>query len=499
MKKTNSLLSLLMIIYAVSSAQMTNTTDANIVGHVIDAATKKHIHYVTIAIKGTTIGTLSDASGHYYLKNLPLGEYTLVASYVGYVSVEKKVELIKGKTIEVNFELEEDVLSLNNVVVSANRNATNRQEAPSVVNVISPKMFENVQSLCLADGLNYQSGLRVESNCQNCGFPQVRINGLEGPYSQILIDSRAISSALAGVYGLEQIPVNMIERVEVVRGGGSATFGSNAIAGTINIITKEPKINAVCLKNTTQLIGFNAIDVNNTLNASVVSNKNKAGVTLFAGARQRGAYDANEDGFSEIGKINNKNLGMRGYWHLNDHGKLTFEYHTIREFRRGGNLLHLPAHEADIAEQTEHDIHTAGITYDLFLDNRKHWLQLYASLQHIDRQSYYGSGKDLNAYGTTKDLANVDGIQYVLSMKKCLFMPATLTSGMEISYNSLLDKMLGYNRTIDQKALIYSVFLQNEWSNRKLSLLVGARMDKHNLIQHPIVSPRLNLRYAPHK
>lgn len=499
MKKTNSLLSLLMIIYAVSSAQMTNTTDANIVGHVIDAATKKHIHYVTIAIKGTTIGTLSDASGHYYLKNLPLGEYTLVASYVGYVSVEKKVELIKGKTIEVNFELEEDVLSLNNVVVSANRNATNRQEAPSVVNVISPKMFENVQSLCLADGLNYQSGLRVESNCQNCGFPQVRINGLEGPYSQILIDSRAISSALAGVYGLEQIPVNMIERVEVVRGGGSATFGSNAIAGTINIITKEPKINAVCLKNTTQLIGFNAIDVNNTLNASVVSNKNKAGVTLFAGARQRGAYDANEDGFSEIGKINNKNLGMRGYWHLNDHGKLTFEYHTIREFRRGGNLLHLPAHEADIAEQTEHDIHTAGITYDLFLDNGKHWLQLYASLQHIDRQSYYGSGKDLNAYGTTKDLANVDGIQYVLSMKKCLFMPATLTSGMEISYNSLLDKMLGYNRTIDQKALIYSVFLQNEWSNRKLSLLVGARMDKHNLIQHPIVSPRLNLRYAPHK
>ena len=138
-------------------------------------------------------------------------------------------------------------------------------------------------------GLSYQSGLRVESNCQNCGFPQVRINGLEGPYSQILIDSRAISSALAGVYGLEQIPVNMIERVEVVRGGGSATFGSNAIAGTINIITKEPKINAVCLKNTTQLIGFNAIDVNNTLNASVVSNKNKAGVTLFAGARQRGA------------------------------------------------------------------------------------------------------------------------------------------------------------------------------------------------------------------
>ncbi|NLE64106.1 MAG: TonB-dependent receptor, partial [Bacteroidales bacterium] len=229
------------------------------------------------------------------------------------------------------------------------------------------------------------------------------------------------------------------------------------------------------------------------------SNKNKAGVTLFAGARQRGAYDANGDGFSEIGKINNKNLGIRGFWHTNEHGKLTFEYHTINEFRRGGNLLNLPAHEADIAEQTEHDIHTAGITYDLFLDNGKHWLQFYASLQHIDRQSYYGSGKDLNAYGTTKDLANVDGMQYVLSMKKFLFMPATLTSGVEFSYNALLDKMLGYNRTIDQETFIYSAFLQNEWSNRMLSLLLGARMDKHNLIKNPILSPRINLRYAPHK
>lgn len=500
MNKKNSLLLLLLLMgCAISSAQMKSTTDANIVGHVIDAATKKHMQYVTIAIKGTTIETLTDASGHYYLKNLPVGDFILTASSVGFITVEKEIILEKGKTIEVNFELEEDVLSLNDVVVSANRNETNRQEAPTVVNVISMKTFENVQSQCLADGLSYQSGLRVESNCQNCGFPQVRINGLEGPYSQILIDSRAISSALAGVYGLEQIPVNMIERVEVVRGGGSATFGSNAIAGTINIITKEPKLNTVNVKNTTQLIGLNSFDINNMLNASVVSNKNKAGVTLFAGARQRGAYDANGDGFSEIGKINNKNLGIRGFWHTNDHGKLTFEYHTINEFRRGGNLLHLPAHEADIAEQTDHDIHAGGLTYDLFLDKGKHWLQFYASLQHIDRQSYYGSGKDLNAYGTTKDMANVDGMQYVLSMKKFLFMPATLTSGVEFSYNALLDKMLGYNRTIDQETFIYSTFLQNEWSNRMLSLLLGARMDKHNLIKNPIVSPRVNLRYAPHK
>ena len=102
------------------------------------------------------------------------------------------------------------------------------------------KLFESTHATCLAQGLSFQPGVRVEDNCQNCGFTQVRINGLDGHYSQILMDSRPIFSALTGMYGLEQIPANMIERVEVVRRGGSALFGASAIGGTINIITKEP-------------------------------------------------------------------------------------------------------------------------------------------------------------------------------------------------------------------------------------------------------------------
>lgn len=85
--------------------------------------------------------------------------------------------------------------------------------------------------------MNFQSGLRVETNCGNCGTTQLRINGLEGQYSQVLLDSRPIFSSLASVYGLEQLPVAMIERVEVIRGGGSALFGANAIGGVVNIIT----------------------------------------------------------------------------------------------------------------------------------------------------------------------------------------------------------------------------------------------------------------------
>lgn len=229
-------------------------TDSNLNGHVINRNNNEHIPYINVSLKGTTIGTATDATGHYYLRNLPVGQFYIVVSGVGYKPMEQKISLEEGKTIEVNFEIEEDQILLNGVVVSANRNETNRKEASTIVNVISPKIFENTNSVCLAQGLNFQPGLRVETNCQNCGFQQVRINGLDGPYSQILIDSRPIFSSLAGVYGIEQIPTNMIERVEVVRGGGSAIFGSNAIAGTINIITKEPTTNSVTLSNTSTII-----------------------------------------------------------------------------------------------------------------------------------------------------------------------------------------------------------------------------------------------------
>ncbi|MBO7652005.1 MAG: TonB-dependent receptor [Bacteroidales bacterium] len=477
----------------------TNKTDANVFGHVIDKQSGEHLPYINIMVKGTSIGTATDASGHFHLNNLPIGKLTIVAQSIGYMPEEKTIETASGKIIELNFEIEEDAIMLNDVVVSANKNETSRKEAPVVVGVISPKTFENTNSVCLAEGLNFQPGLRLETNCQNCGFQQVRINGLEGSYSQILIDGRAVSSALSQVYGLEQIPVNMIEKVEVIRGGGSAIFGSNAVAGTINILTREPQFNSISLGNNTTLIGMKKADINTTLNASVVSLNNKAGITIFASARQRSPFDYDNDGFTEIGKINAKNIGFRSYLKTSDYTKLSIEYHTLDEFRRGGNNLSLPAHEADITEQTEHKIHCAGLKYDIFSKNSKHWFQIYSSLQNIDRNSYYGTGKDPNAYGNTKDFASVSGFQYVFYMDKFLFMPATLTSGIEYNYNSLYDESLGYNRIIEQKINIYSAFIQNEWHKEKLSFLIGGRIDKHNMVKNPIISPRGNIRYSPLK
>ena len=222
-------------------------SDANIIGHVLDKKTSEHLPYIIIALKGTTIGTVTDATGHYFLKNLPEGNFVMEVSSVGYKTVTRNVTLKKGRTLEENF---------------ANRSETTRRLAPTLVNVVDLKLFETTNSSTLSQGLNFQPGVRVETNCQNCGFQQVRINGLDGPYTQILIDSRPVFSALSGVYGLEQIPASMIERVEVMRGGGSALFGSSAIAGTINIITKEPLRNSGQLSHTiTSIGGSSAFDM----------------------------------------------------------------------------------------------------------------------------------------------------------------------------------------------------------------------------------------------
>ena len=141
------------------------------------------------------------------------------------------------------------------------RNETSRRESATIVNVVTPVLFENTISNKVSEVLNFQTGLRVENTCQNCAFPQLRINGLEGQYTQILLDSRPVLSSLASVYGLEQLPIEMIERIEVIRGGGSALFGSTAIAGVVNIITKEPTRNTFSLTHNMGIYDNKKIDV----------------------------------------------------------------------------------------------------------------------------------------------------------------------------------------------------------------------------------------------
>ena len=469
-------------------------------GHVLMKGTGEHVPFVLVSLKGTTIATSTGDSGHYHLEHLPAGTFTIQVSGMGYKTVSRDIILKPGTTLEINFELEEDNVLLDGVVVSANRSETTRMMAPTLVNVVNMETYDKVNATSLSQGLMFQPGVRVENNCQNCSYQQVRINGLDGPYTQILIDSRPIFSSLAGVYGIEQLPANMVDRVEVMRGGGSALFGSSAIAGTINIITKEPVRNSSSISHTTSSInGRGVFDHNTSLNTSLVTDDNKMGIAVFAQNRQKDGYDHDGDGFTELTEMNGQTLGMRGYLKTGIYSKVTAEYHHLQEFRRGGDNLQLPPHEAMIAEQVDHSINTGSVKYDWFAPNEKHMVNAFASIQHINRESYYGAGQDPNAYGETTDLTWVVGSQYIYKMDNCLFMPANFTAGLEYNSDHMNDNMWGYGRVTDQSIQIGSAYFQNEWRNPVWSFLLGGRLDKHSLIDGIIFSPRANLRYNPVK
>ena len=376
----------LLLCVAVSSLYA-QKNDASVTGHIIDKKTGEHIPFATIVVNDGELYTTSDETGHFMLTNVPNGIHVFKATLVGYQEHNQTVTIHKPDTYVVHFYLSPDEQMLEEVVVTGNRYVTKKRETGNIVNLVTPKKFETTASVTPAEILNFQPGLRVEYDCGNCGVPQLRINGLSGQYSQVLLDSRAIFSSLGMVYGLEQLPASMIERVEVVRGGGSALFGSNAIGGTVNIITKEPTSSLLQLSNQTGLIGGESLDANTSLNGSFISGDGRTGAYLFSMIRSRDGYDYNNDGYTDIPKLRSETVGVRAFQKIGERQKLTLEYHHIHEFRRGGDSLDIPAHESNLAEQLEHQINGGGLTYDVYSADNKNSGSVYVSMQHIGRNS----------------------------------------------------------------------------------------------------------------
>ena len=203
----------------------------------------KVIPFANIIVKGLGVGTSSNKNGEYKIENVKMGYQHIIVSAIGMVEKKVDVQIQDGVNI-IDIQLKPSVYNLDQVVVTGTKTFKRRTESAVIVNVIDSRQLENVQACNLAEGLVFQSGLRVETDCQTCNYTQLRMNGLAGGYSQILINGKSIFSPLTGLYGMEQIPKNMIDRVEVIKGGGSSLYGSSAIGGVVNIITKIPVNNS---------------------------------------------------------------------------------------------------------------------------------------------------------------------------------------------------------------------------------------------------------------
>ncbi len=468
-------------------------------------------------------GCVSDKNGAFYLEYERLQDSSVIRiQHLGYHSQNWKLaDIQKNNTII----LSEDRLGLEEIVVSASRGELQAHKAPIIVNRIDNRLLQDVQALSLAEGLSFSPGLRVENNCQSCGFTQLRINGLSGAYSQVLVNSRAVFSSLMGVYGLEMFPPSMIERVEVIKGGGSALYGGSAIGGTVNIITKEAKSNSLNLAGKLKLIDGSALEQNQQMAASIVNEDYNSGAYLFAFRRKREFFDANEDGFSELPELNNATAGLDAYWKPASRKKLRFNLFWMSEDRRGGSDFSLAPHQSRVAEALQHQVISSGLSYEWTSQDLKQVGSVYSAYQQVMRDSYYGAGGRvlsegdslttgdllaINAYGNSEDYNFVNGFQYSYILSPRL----RLSLGAEQQHNRILDLMPGYGRSINQSLNSLGSFVQTQWDlSSDLEMLAGLRYDHLQLRSQYIFqeddysanrnfnipSPRLSFKYAPTK
>ena len=468
---------------------------STLTGRVRDARTGERIIGANVHLEGTLIGTVTDTTGNFMLKDVPSGPARLRAGYIGYANFARDL-YIGVEPVSLEIRLEPESIEFGPVVVTGTRTEKLRTEVPVMVSILDAGTLVSTNAKTLLDGLGYQSGVRVEIDCQTCNYSQVRLNGLGGAYSQILINSRPIFSALNGLYGLEQIPTGMVERIEVIRGGASALYGASAVGGTINIITREPKVNAYAVSFDNAWIGGRTPDQTFSLNTSIVDPDQRNGMTVFGTFRKRGGFDSNADGYTEAPELANNSFGLTSFLKSGDHTRLTFDAHSLYEERRGGNTLDLPPHEADQAEQRTHSVLGGGITLTHTIPSLLSTFSVYLSGLHTGRKHYTGVDH-ADAYGTTENLTVVYGSQFSRSHKGFLgWGENTITVGLEGQYDDIADRIPGYRYQLVEATRQFGVLLQTDWKiDEQWTVLFGLRGDHHSLLDRLLMHPRLNVMF----
>lgn len=210
-------------------------------GKVIDEKTKERLPIVNISVRGTTLGAPTGKDGNYFIAGISAGKYQVNASMIGFESLTKWVEVYADSISILDFELSQTTIETEGIVVTATRTERLLKDVPVYTEVITGEKIEVKNADNLRDALKGEVGIGVKTLCPRCNAAEVQIQGLPGRYTQVLIDGMPVVSDLGALYGLAHIPSENIERIEIVKGAGSVLYGSDAIAGVVNVITKSQK------------------------------------------------------------------------------------------------------------------------------------------------------------------------------------------------------------------------------------------------------------------
>lgn len=435
----------------------------------------------SIVVFGLKKATISDSLGYFKFKGLPGGVYKLRISAVGYKPI---LVSVKQMDTVVNVTIFADALLEDEVVITGTLKAVNKLSSPIPVEVYSPAFFKKNPSPNIFESLTMVNGVQPQLNCNVCNTGDIHINGMEGPYTMILIDGMPIVSSLATVYGLAGIPNSMVKRIEIVKGPAAALYGSEAVGGLINIITRDAS-NAERLKIDLSATHFGEVNADITTAKQFGKSSTLLGVNYFNYQQKR---DINKDNFTDITLQERLSVFNKWNFRLGSERAASLGIRYVTENRWGGELQWRPVFRGSdsiygeaITTNRFELLGTAAISKNVKAD---------LSYNYHVQDSYYGTVKFFarqQVFFTQLRWAKTAGSHDLLAglPLRCTFYDDNTLGTAEIS---------GKNKAANM--VLPGIFLQDEWTiSPGFTVLTGLRYDYNNL-HGSIITPRLSVKYS---
>lgn len=453
-------------------------------------------------VPGTTVrlinlqkGTATDINGRFKIMNVPAGQHKLEIRSVGYKTQILDIDLSASSEIKLDIQLEESTLGMDAIVVTGTMQPTFVTQSPIKVDVITNRHLNTyipMASSSIVEGITLVNGVQEVVACGVCFTNSISINGLPGPYTAILMDGTPIYGNLASVYGLNGIPSMIIDRFEVIKGPSSTLYGSEAVAGVINIITKDPKDQPLV---SADVMGTSHIESFGNFAIAPKIGKSKGYIGLNY-AYINDFDDRNGDGFGD--NINLDRISIFSKWDIHRKSGKKFSIaakyyyedrrNGVEEFLRNRNYRDLRGNDLIYGESIYTNRFEVFGTYELPLSEN---IKIDYSLSGHDQNSYYGS----DFYEAKQQIAFTN-----LVWNKRLSKHQVLT-GFTSRYQSYDDNTVATeqvsifgNTNAPDRQYIPGIFAQDEWEiNPTLTILGGARLDHYK--RHGLIfAPRLNMK-----
>ncbi|WP_165749941.1 TonB-dependent receptor [Cellulophaga sp. Z1A5H] len=456
--------------------------ESKITGTVLDKNTT--VPFANILIASSTQGTSSDENGKFSF-NLKPGSYTLKVSAIGYQQKIKTITVTENTTSNVEINLIAQSEQLEEMVVTGTLKAVSRSDSPVPVEVYSPTFLKQNPTASIFEALQNVNGVRPQINCNVCNTGDIHINGLEGPYTLVLIDGMPIVSGLSTVYGLSGIPNSLIEQIEIVKGPASSLYGSEAVGGLINIITKNT-LQAPKLSIDAFATGWGEynLDAGGKIN---VGKKATAllGVNYF---NYSNPIDNNYDNFTDLTLQHRISVFQKWNFQRKEDRVLSLAGRFFYEDRWGGELQWTPEYRGGDEIYGE-SIYTRR--YELLgkyqLPIKEKMMFSFSYTDH-DQNSVYGDVKYL-----AKQRIGFSQLTWDLTKNK-----HDVLLGTSVRYNYYDDNTTAtaeLNKNKPDEVVIPSVFAQDEIAfSKKQSLLLGLRYD-YDKRHGSILTPRAAYRW----